>query len=214
VSDARRPWWLFVSKSTGLVTTVRTESSLAEQHFIIRGEPLVQGLAWLTWGPVAALLAITVLTGLAIILNIREQSPLLRGLFIILFLGLPVLAWAAATMLTNHLSKGYLEAERAAGARECHIRVRPGETELFFQTSSSPQEERLLYAQIQQVKAAPIIGGRDGNQATRLMLDTSYGPIVLLDETLGTQAQKADLARELQQLLAAKDAPPKHPGGG
>ena len=61
MSNYRRPWWLVVNKPAGLVTTVQEESSPGERIFIIRGEPLVQGLVWLTWGPVGALLVILIL---------------------------------------------------------------------------------------------------------------------------------------------------------
>jgi hypothetical protein len=200
VADYQRPWWLFVNKPGGLITTVRVETPPQEQRFIIRGEPLIQGLAWLTWGPLAALLVITLLTGLAIALDVREQSALVRGLFIILFLGGPVLAWVAATILTNQLAKKYIEKERQAEIQESVIRLLPGQGELFYQTRPSAPEERLAYEYIRQVKVDSAIGGRDG-KASCLLLETDDGPIILLNEALGNQNQKLDLAREIQQSL-------------
>jgi hypothetical protein len=176
------------------------ETSPHEQRFIIRGEPLVQGLSWLTWGPLAALLVIAVLTGFAIALNVREQSAPVRGLFIVLFLGLPVLAWVSATLMTGQLSKKYLEAERSADAQECLIRLQPEQGEFFYRTGAATQEQRLPYERIRQVKVDSPIGARDG-KAVCLVLDTDHGPIILLNEKLGTQNQKVDLAREIQQSL-------------
>lgn len=200
MTEHQRPWWLFMNKPGGLVTTVRVETRPQEQRFIIRGEPLIQGLAWLTWGPLAALLVITLLTGLAIALNVREQSALVRGLFIILFLGAPVLAWVAATILTNQLSKKYIERERQAEIRESFIRLLPERGELFYQTGRSVPEERLAYEHIRQVKVDSAIGSRTG-KASCLLLETDHGPIILLNEMLGNQNQKLDLAREIQQSL-------------
>jgi hypothetical protein len=199
VSRYQRPWWLFVNKSAGLITTVRADSSLHEQNFLIRGEPLVQGLAWLTWGPLAALLMVIILTGLAIGFNIKEQTALIRGLFIALYLGLPALGWVGATIITNTLSKKYLQAEREAEAQECLIRLQPAPGELFYRMNPPGREETLLYQDIREVRVDAAIGSRDGR--TRLILDTRYGPVTLLNETLGSQPQKLDLAREIQQSL-------------
>ena len=57
MSSYQRPWWLIVNKPAGLITTVKEETDSGERVFIIRGEPLVQGLVWLTWGPTTALAA-------------------------------------------------------------------------------------------------------------------------------------------------------------
>ena len=57
-----------------------------------------------------------------------------------------------------------------------------------------------LSHKIQQVKVTPAIGARDRN-AMRLTLRADQGVIVLLDEALGTQTQKIDLAREIQDAL-------------
>ena len=58
---------------------------------MIQGKPVVQGLSWLVWGPVGALVIITILTSLAVISDIKEQSLIIRALFILVFLGLPAL---------------------------------------------------------------------------------------------------------------------------
>jgi hypothetical protein len=188
-----------VNKSAGLISSVQVESRLHEQRFFIRGEPLVQGLAWLIWSPLATLLVIIILTGLAIAFNIKEQSAPMRGLFIILFLGLPTVAWVAATAVTHYLSKKYLQAEREAEAQECLIRLHPQQGELFYKITPPGQEEKLLYGDIHEVRVDPAIGSRDGRVC--LILDTPYGSVMLLNETLGTQSQKLDLAREIQRSL-------------
>ncbi len=82
MSKYQRPWWLLVNKSAGLITTIQEETGLNERVFIVRGEPMVRGLAWLIWGPAGALLVITILTGLAVGLNVREQGGLTRMLFV------------------------------------------------------------------------------------------------------------------------------------
>lgn len=195
-----RPWWLFANKAPGLSTTVQTVFTPDEQRFIIRGEPQIQGLAWLTWGPVAALASITLLTGAAIAFDVNQQGPLLRALFIVLFLGLPILAWVSAAIVTNQLAKKHLQAERQADAQECLIWLEPEQSALFYRPHGASQAERLAYRDIRQVKVAPPIGSQNRNVSC-LMLDTIHGPIMLLNEVLGSQSQKLDLAREIQQLL-------------
>jgi len=202
VSNYRRPWWLPVNKPAGLMTTIREESTPDERSFVIRGESAAQGLAWLIWGPAAALLVIIALTGLAIHFNIREQSGVVRLFFVAAFLALPALAWAAATLITGRLSAKYLQAEKEAEARECAIRLNHKQRQFIYKISALAAEERLEFSQIRGIRATPAIGVRDG-KALQLTLYTDRGKIVLLDEELGTPAQKVDLAREIEAILRA-----------
>ena len=73
MNNYQRPWWLVVNKSAGLATTIQEEAYPGERIFIIRGKPLVQGLAWLTWGPGGALLAVVILAWLAIAFKVNVQ---------------------------------------------------------------------------------------------------------------------------------------------
>jgi hypothetical protein len=200
VSEYRRPWWLLLNKGAGLVTTVQEEAKPGEQSFIIRGEPLVQGLAWLIWGPVAALLTILVLTWLAVTLNIREQSGTMRVFFIGLFLIIPALVWGGVILMMAQLSKKHVQAIRQAEAQSCTIYLRQRAGELLYQTSAPPTEGKVAYQHIQQAKVTYPIGER-GGQKTLLTLKTDEGPLILLNENLGTPAQKNDLAQKIQYAL-------------
>ncbi len=199
ISNYRRPWWLLVNKPAGLITTVQEESNPGERIFIIRGEPLVQGLAWLTWGPVAALLAVVILAGLAVSFDVRDQSGAMRAFFVAAFLILPALAWGGATVALTRLSARHLQAERQADSQECIIRLNQKRGEFFYQTTAHPQGKKLAYNDIHQARLTYPLGQR--GKAPRLTLDTNEGVAVLLDETLATQAQKSDLANEIQQAL-------------
>jgi hypothetical protein len=182
------------------VTTVREESTPDERCFFIQGRPKVQGLSWLIWGPVGALLVITILTGLAIFLDISTQSLTLKAFFIVGFLGLPALAWLVTSLTSHRLSERYLDLERDAGTREALIRLRPQQGELFYRTEAVAPEKRVLYQDIREVRAGPAIGEREG-QKVCLILNLAGGRLILLDETLGTSAQKADLAHEIGTSL-------------
>jgi hypothetical protein len=188
-----------------LVTTVREESRPGERIFTIRGEPLVQGLAWLTWGPVSAVLVVLLLAVLALVFNVKEQSGVVRGVVVAVFIGLPALAWLGITLLLNRLSQKHLQAERQAGSRECLIRLCQDRAELRFRLSEETEEHSLAYSDIQQVKVTRPIGAQAGKQAA-LTLYTTDGPITLLDETLGTHLQKVDLANEVQKILQTNAA--------
>ena len=144
MSDYRRPWWLLVTKTKGLITTVREESRPGERGFIIRGEPLVRGLAWLIWGPVGALVVISILTGLAIAFTINEQLLLVRISFIAAFFWIPAITWGIITIIVNRLSAKHLAAERQAEAQECLIRLNQERGEFFYQSTSSPGSEGKL----------------------------------------------------------------------
>jgi hypothetical protein len=205
MSSYQRPWWLLVNKPPGLITTVQEESRPGERVFIIHGEPLVQGLAWLTWGPVIAVLVVLLLAGLALILNVREQSGFVRGAIVAAFLGLPALAWIGTTLLLNRLSQKHLQAERQADARECVIRLCQGEKVFYFRSSDESQEQSLPYSKIDQAKVTRPIGEQVGKNV-RLTLNTDDGPVTVLDEALGTRIQKIDLATEIQKAVEA-DAP-------
>lgn len=194
----RRPWWLIVNKSAQLITTVQEETRPGERVFTIRGEPLVQGLGWLTWGPAGALLVILILAGLAAGLGISQQGWGLKAVFIVAFLALPALAWGGVALAMTRLSAKFVQAERQAEAQSCLIRLDQKQGELFYQNSA--QGAVLAYQQIRQVRVTHPIGGRD-QQALLLVLETEHGPVILLNESLGTQNQKMDLAHEIQQAL-------------
>lgn len=196
----RRPWWLIVNKPQGLVTTVREEPSPGERVFVIRGEPLVQGLAWLTWGPVAALLAVVVVAVLAISFEVSEQSGGVRALFIAAFLALPALGWGVITLIFSRLSQKHLQREREALAQECVIRFNQEQGQLFYQTTQYPDEKKIDYAEIRQFRVVYPLGAKQ-NPVPRLIVETEDGPLILLSETLGSQTQKVDLANELQMIL-------------
>ena len=200
MTGVKRPWWLLANKPGGLITTVKEESRPGERVFIIHGEPMVQGLAWLTWGPVAAVLAVLLVTGLALTLNVKEQSAATRGLVIAAFLGLPALAWAGTTVLLNQLSQKHLHAERQADRRDCIIRLCQNSSELIFRTGDHPEEQKLTFSSIRQVSVTRPIG-EPGSKAVRLTLETDDGPVTLLDQKLGTYAQKVDLVNEIQKAL-------------
>lgn len=200
MTEYRRPWWLIVNRPAGLVSKVREEPSPGERIFIVRGEPVVQGLAWLTWGPVAALVAVVLLAGLAISFEVREQSGLVRGLFIMAFLALPALSWGVMTIILNQFSEKYLKLERQALAEQCIIRLNQNQGELSYQTSARPDERKIAFDDIRQVRVSYPVGARQ-NGPPRLTIETDEGPITLLNETLGTQVQKVDLANEIQAEL-------------
>ncbi len=201
MSSYQRPWWLLVNKPAGLQTTIQEESGPGERGFLVHGEPLVQGLAWLTWGPVAALVVVVFLTGLAIGLNIREQSGLTQFFFIAAFLLLPATAWGGVTLAVNRLAAKHLEEERRAEAEDCLIRLNHERGELTYRTHKSVDDERLAFSHIHQVRVTPAIGGQD-RKSMCLILETDNGAVMLLNKTLGTRAQKVDLAREIQRALA------------
>ncbi len=201
-SPYRRPWWLLVNKSAQLMTTVREETRPGERIFTIRGEPLVQGLGWLTWGPVGALLTVLVLAGLAVGLGLSERGWLFKALFIGAFLALPALTWGGVALAMARLSQKHVQAERQAEAQTCLISLNQKHGELSYQSNNHPQAETVAYAAIRQAKVTHPIGGRS-HQALLLTLETEYGPVILLNESLGTSAQKMDLAHEIQQALKA-----------
>lgn len=202
MSNYQRPWWLIVNKPAGLVCTVQEETKPGEQVFIIRGEPVVQGLVWLTWGPVAALLVVVVLAGLAINLNVKEQIGAMKALFVVAFFGLPAVAWGIATIVLNWLAKKHLQLERQAGRQQGVIRLNQERGELYYQTTAHPQETRLAYQAIRQPRISYSFGEQQ-HQTGRLTLDTDNGPVVLLNEELGTRAQKIDLADQVRTALNA-----------
>jgi hypothetical protein len=196
----RRPWWLLVNKSARLITTVQEETRPGERVFIIRGEPLVQGLGWLTWGPVGALLVILVLAGLAVALGISGRGLATKAVFIVAFLALPALVWGGVALVVTRLSQKFVQAERQAAAQSCLIRLNQQQGKLFYQTTTHQNGETLAYQHIRQARVTHPIGGRD-QRVLLLALETEHGPVILLNEALGTQNQKMDLAHEIQQAI-------------
>ncbi len=202
VGQYRRPWWLIINKSKGLVTTVREEYKPGEQVFVVRGEPMVQGLAWLIWGPLGAVIVAMVLASLAMAFDVKTQPAGVKILFIALFVILPALVWGGIVLLTIHFSRRHIQAVRQAEAKECTIRLDQQDRALFIQTTPPLSERKLSFSDIQQAQVTHPIGERHGHRAL-LTLTTKEGAVVLLDEMLGTQDQKTDLAIRIQKILEA-----------
>lgn len=202
MSQTERPWWLLVNKSAGLVTSVQEAHTPGEQTFIVQGEPVVQGLAWLTWGPAGALLGILLMTGAAIAFDISERSWLLKFGFITAFMMVPALLWGVVALLTSRLARRYLDIAREAGRQSCTIRLNQPKAQLSFLADTSAVETTVQYADIQQAEVTYPIGDRGGKRAL-LTLQTKQGPLTLLNETLGSQTQKTDLAEKIEAALAA-----------
>jgi hypothetical protein len=189
-----------INKSAGLVTTIQEESRPGEERYTLRGAPVVQGLAWLTWGPVGALLAVTLLTILAILFNLPEQRVLLKVLFIAAFFILPALAWAGLTLWVTVRSRKYIQALLAAESQICTIRLCHEPGQLYFTTGAMAAEQAIPYALIRQAKVTYPVGERGGKK-TLLTLITENGSITLLNEGLGNPSQKIDLAQKIQQAV-------------
>lgn len=200
MNEYQRPWWLWVNKPGRWVTTIRQETTPEGQVYTIRSEPLLQGLTWLIWGPISAVVVVATLTFLAILLEVKDQAILVKALFVLAFLVFPALAWGAAIVISNRLAGRYIKAEREAEARECEIRVSPAQAKLYYQTPRSSEASVFPFDHIRAVKITEPIGVRDGSSVC-LTLETEQGKVILLDESLGTEAQKYDLAREMQDAL-------------
>lgn len=210
MSSYQKPWWLIVSISQQITSTVRDESRLGERVFVVRGEPHVQGVTWLVCGPISALVIIGGMVGLAVALGVKEQGLLMQILFIVAFFALPALAWGVSVVLVNRASKKHVQAIKAARTQECLIRLNQKDGVLSYQLAGASTEEQLAYTYIESVKATPAVGAQS-SKAMNLTLQTEDGPIVLLSEVLGSQVQKVDLAHEIQASLNRFEANKKPP---
>ncbi len=200
MNDYKRPWWLMVNKPPGLITTVSEETSPPHRIFTVQGQPLIQGLAWLTWGPAGAVLTVTILAVVALMLNVKEQSMLARGIIIAAFLILPALVWGAVTMAMTRLARPHLQAEQAADRQSCVIRLNQNLGQITIESNAEGRNFSLAYTDVRQARLTPVVGAKNLN-ASQLTLETVNGPIIVLPEMLGNQAQKADLANIIQTAL-------------
>jgi hypothetical protein len=200
MNDYKRPWWLIVNKPPGLTTTVSEETSPPHRIFTVQGQPLIQGLAWLTWGPAGAVLTVAILAVAALALNVKEQSMLARGIIIAAFLILPALVWGAVTMAMTRLARSHLQAEQAADRQSCVIRLNQNLGQITIESNAEGRNFSLAYADVRQARLTPVVGAKNLN-ASQLTLETVSGPIIVLPEALGNQAQKADLANIIQTAL-------------
>ena len=210
MSSFQKPWWLIINKSQQITSTVSDESRPGERVFVVRGEPHVQDLTWLACGPISALVIIGAMVGLAIAFGVKEQGVLMQILFIAAFLALPALVWGVSVVSINRTSKKHVQAIKEAGTQECVIRLSQKEGLLSYRLAGVLTKEQLPYTYINAAKATPAVGARS-SKSMNLTLETEDGPIVLLNEVLGTQVQKVDLAREIQMSLDRFEANKKPP---
>ena len=187
------------------MTTIEDEVKFGEETYIVRGEPVIQGLAWLVWGPVGAVAAVACVAVAAVLFSVQDQSGLVRAVFIALFLLLPAIVWGGLTLLVMQRSKPYLEAVRQNESQTCTIYLNQKQGVLTIKHASPASEQQIAYQDIQQATVTFPVGEQDGNRA-RLTVQTTNGPFILLNEALGTRLQKQELAQKIQHSLAAYQA--------
>ena len=184
------------------MTTIEDEVKFGEETYIVRGEPVIQGLAWLVWGPVGAVAAVACVAVAAVMFSVQDQSGLVRAVFIALFLLLPAILWGGLTVLVMQRSKPYLEAVRQNESQTCLLYLNQKQGLLTIKSAPSAPEQQIAYQDIQQATVTFPIGEQDGNRS-RLTLQTINGSLILLNEALGTRLQKQELAQKIQHSLAA-----------
>ncbi|MEM7346980.1 MAG: hypothetical protein AAF485_22300 [Chloroflexota bacterium] len=208
MSNYTYPWWLIIHRPKGLTTTITetmdaapsSDTAATDYVITIRGEPLINAMGWLVWGPIAALITIAVVTALAIAFEIREQSWVIRGGFICLFLALPATVWAVTTRVLTSRAKTYLQSEREAETQEAIIRLNQTDARLTYQGANQTSPQTIAYTDIERVETPHPIG-KQGVTQCLLTLETAQGSVILLDEMLGSQAQKMDLAQRLEKAI-------------
>jgi hypothetical protein len=134
-----------------------------------------------------------VLVGAAIVMQATEMPALGKAGFIAAFLGLPALAWGLTIVLANKLSAPHLAAIRQAQTRRAPSRWDRGRGQLLY-SPDSVSEERLQFTQMRRVYVAPGIGARDVSQVC-LVVETDFGPVILLNEAFGQPGPKGGSGR-------------------
>jgi hypothetical protein len=201
----QRPWWVWALRLPALKTTLHEDHRPGHKRFIIEGEPQFKSMAWVTYGPALAVVAVVIMGGLAWALEIRQQSIMIKTLFVCLTIILPMLVWIMASALINSLVERALQQEAAAMKERVQLDLDlTARTLRVDETTSIPFDEIAdfklmsnggIYYQPHD-EMVPLV---------YLMMETKQGQKTLLKQGLGTVQQKLEL---ISQLKALTGSPP------
>ena len=200
MNQYQRPWWAWALRLPALKTTLHEDHRPGYKRFIIEGEPQFKSMAWVTYGPALAVVVVVIMGGLAWALEIRQQSIMIKTLFVCLTILLPMLVWIMGSALMNRLVERALQHEATATKERVEL-----ELDLTARTLRLDGTTLIPFDEIADFKLMSNGGAyyqphEEIVPLVHLMLDTKQGQKTLLKQELGTVQQKLELISQLKAL--------------
>ena len=197
----KRPWWALALQLPSLKTTLSEAEQDQQTLFEITGEPVLRGLAWITYGPLMAVVGVFVVGSLAWSLEISEQSGTNRALFACFMFVLPIIFWGIGGAAANKLMAKSLARQAAANTERVRIAV-----DSTAQTIQINQDTPIPFAAVRSFKLITDSGveyapNAETNPPAHLILDSKRGQITLLKKSMGTAQQKQQLVSKIEALI-------------
>jgi hypothetical protein len=195
---------MFAMQMSLLDTSIKENHQPGQKQYIITGKPVIKNLSWIIYGPLAAITAVLVVGVLSWMLSIREQDPALKLIFVCLFAGGPVLAWAAAGILISKLTQRYLDAE--IEAKNQRIKLTLDLEEHLLRLNDNPP---IAFSNIESFDLISDSGvyytpAEDSVTIVNLIANTHQGQVTLLPKELGSLKQKLQLVSQLEAWTVKK----------
>jgi len=201
VISKQRPWWLFAMQMPLLDTILREDHKPGQKRFIIEGKPVIKNLSWITYGPIAAVLALLLVGALTWLLGVNDQAKTTKLAFVCLLGVSPLIAWALAGALIGKTAQVYINRQIEANTQRAVIALDLNEKSLQLdETPPTP------FADIEGFKLISDSGvyyspGEDAVTIVNLIMNTKQGQATLLPKELGSLKQKLQLVSQLEARM-------------
>jgi hypothetical protein len=202
-----RPWWVIAIAAPVLAATLEETPGARGTRYDIQARPTYHSATWITWGPLLAAASAVLLAILAGLYDVRDQSRSLILAFAGLMLVMPVLVWLAGGWAVSRAARRHLERQVEANTLRLSLVFDQEQAQLTLLRGSQANPQAIPFSTISQVALLTKQGTRPTAQDAaqkrplKLVLQTTSGPVELLDSSVGTEAFKASLASGLRQEL-------------
>ncbi|OQY44209.1 MAG: hypothetical protein B6242_13205 [Anaerolineaceae bacterium 4572_78] len=195
----KRPWWVLAVQMPVLKTTIHEYHR--QQKFVIMGEPIIQSLTWIVYGPLFALSSIVIYTVLAWNFEVNTQSLALRLSASCAFILVPMIAWFVGAFIMSKITEPYINRQIKANIQ--HVEITIDFTKDILQLNKNKAIPLENIADLQLISDRGEIYSHDAeyNPLLNLIMTTDDEKITILSKELGTRLQKLDLLNKLEKLL-------------
>lgn len=207
MSNYHRPWWVLALKAPLLAATVEETAGESGTEFRIEGRPSYQSTIWVTCGPGLAFLGTVLLAVVGGLYQVREQPRAVVWTFVGLMLATPALLWLISGWLLSNSARRHLARQIEAETVRLTLRLDHEAGQLHLQRAGEGSPQIIPYRDIRDLTlmtgsgARPTARDTARGQPLQLVLETSFGPIEILETGLGNAGFKSRLAARLRQRL-------------
>ncbi|MEM7033664.1 MAG: hypothetical protein AAF629_29215 [Chloroflexota bacterium] len=201
----KRPWWAIARQLPAFKATLQEDHQVTIKRHIVAGEPIILSFAWITYGPLFAVIGVAILTVVAWYIDISDQAMSNRIIFACSMLAFPAILWVVGGFVSSRFIQRFLDREIQSKVEHTTITL-----DIEKQTLTVDQLSPIDFAEIRAFKLVSDSGfayepDEDSNPLVHLVMETSQGQVTILEKYLSTAQQKLQLISKLEAHVMPKD---------